>query len=108
MPIPEEAPPVAVPNIVLHPGDLIEVAPGPDRLNRTVRLVLTAAAGGRIAVVECERVPPDAMRILSILVSDELRAILRPSAGPSGAIRPSALPELGSSDPEAGSPGAGG
>lgn len=85
--------PVAVGNIVVHPGDLIEVAPGPDRLGRTVRLVLTTVAGDRV-VLECERVPPDGMRVLQILVSDELRAILRPSAPPS-----QAPPALGSTGP---------
>ena len=93
MPIPEEQPPTAVSNIVVHPGDLLTVAPGPDRLNRTVRLVLTGKEGLRV-VLECERVPPDGMRVLQILVADELRAILRPHAGP--VSPPSAPPALGS------------
>jgi hypothetical protein len=92
-----EEPPVGVSNILLHPGDVLEVAPGGDRLNRTLRLVLTDRRGARIAVVECERVPPDGMKILSILVADELRAILRPQAGPPTRGAP---PALGSPDRE--------
>ena len=88
-----EEPPVGVSNILLHPGDVIEVAPGGDRLNRTVRLVLSDRRGVRMAVVECERVPPDGMKILAILVQDELRAILRP-----GSSTPGARPALGSPD----------
>jgi hypothetical protein len=90
-----EEPPVGVDNILVHPGDVLEVSPGGDRLNRTVRLKLRDRRGVSVAVLECERVPPDGMRVVSILVSDELRAILRP-----GSSTPGARPALGSPDRE--------
>jgi hypothetical protein len=94
----EESPPVAVSNIVVHPGDLLEVAPGPDRLGRTVRLKLRAKAGAFVAVLECERVPPDGMRVVAILMQDELRAILRPQPDPADGPSPRVPPALGSPD----------